>query len=466
MYGNTIKGEVDLGKDVTKGSYSYGLFFHHNTVGWDSPMSVSTCGLQMEQTVQGLIVAHNTFKNLDCPIWMCQYNYADDYVDDVWIQANLMYNCGMSSSSSGWGIRFESGSNIRPQYYDNINIWNNTIVAYTSFPGRYGIELPTHASVTNTMNINVSNNIIKGFITAGIYGRDQSPSSAPAIDQLTLADNNLYGCGNSNDPLYSGFTPTNYTITGAIKTDPLFVSSSNFHLTASSPGVGNGTNKSIPQDLDGVAYLNPPSCGCYEYGSAPIPPTPVSSITVIGSGGVITITIRGGTLQIIETVLPADATDKTVTWSVTAGTGTATISATGLLTALTNGTVTVRATANDGSAVYGEVVITIENQIPIPVTPGKSIAPSGWHIPTYNEMEALRSFLDPINSDPNANYAGGPMKSVSATHWNPPNSGATNSSGFNAIGAGTRSGLDGSFSSEKDATEFWNNNDATLIYGG
>ena len=62
------------------------------------------------------------------------------------------------------------------------------------------------------------------------------------------------------------------------------------------------------------------------------------------------------------TVLPANAIDKTVTWSVTPGTGTATISSSGLLTAATNGTVTVVATANDGSKVTGSKVITISNQ--------------------------------------------------------------------------------------------------------
>ena len=40
---------------------------------------------------------------------------------------------------------------------------------------------------------------------------------------------------------------------------------------------------------------------------------------------------------------------------------------TGLVTAVSNGTVTARATANDGSGVYGQLTITISNQV-IPVT--------------------------------------------------------------------------------------------------
>jgi uncharacterized protein YjdB len=93
---------------------------------------------------------------------------------------------------------------------------------------------------------------------------------------------------------------------------------------------------------------------------------PVTSITVTGEGGVTEISTENGTLQLTASVLPADATDKTVTWSISEGTGQATISSTGLVTAISNGTVTARATANDGSGVYGTLMITISNQF-VPV---------------------------------------------------------------------------------------------------
>ena len=93
----------------------------------------------------------------------------------------------------------------------------------------------------------------------------------------------------------------------------------------------------------------------------------VTSITVTGAGGATTISTTGGTLQLSAAVLPANASNKTVTWTVTNGTGQATISTGGLVTAVADGTVTARATANDGSGVYGTLVITISNQT-IPVT--------------------------------------------------------------------------------------------------
>ena len=89
----------------------------------------------------------------------------------------------------------------------------------------------------------------------------------------------------------------------------------------------------------------------------------VASITVTGAGSATTITVLEGTLQMNAALLPADATIKTVTWSVVNGTGSATISSSGLLTAVSNGTVTVKATSNSNDDVLGSLVVTISNQV-------------------------------------------------------------------------------------------------------
>ena len=94
---------------------------------------------------------------------------------------------------------------------------------------------------------------------------------------------------------------------------------------------------------------------------------PVTGITVTGEGGATTITRDNGTLALTATVTPANATNKSVTWSITNGTGQATINSSGVVTAVADGTVTARATANDGSGIYGQLVITISGQV-IPVT--------------------------------------------------------------------------------------------------
>jgi hypothetical protein len=374
MYGNTIKGEIDFGKDVTYGTYSYGVYFHHNIVGWDAVQSVSTNGIQFEQTGQGIIVTHNTFKNLDVPIYFCQYNYADDYLEDIWIYTNLLYNVGRSNASSGWGIRFESGTNILPRYNKNIYIWNNTIVAYSNFPAQYGIELPTHASEATTTNIDVRNNIIVGFGTAGIIGRKQNSSSTPAIDHLNIQDNVIYGNGNNNNAQFLGVTLTNYTNDGGIKNDPLFVSSpSNLHLSSSaSPAYHTGTSVIFPYnntDYDELIWNNPPSIGAYEFsGTAIIVPTvtttSITNITTTTATGGGNVTSDGGGTVTAKGVCWSISTNPTISNGKTSdGTGIGIF--TSNITTLTAGTIYhVRAYAtNSAGTAYGADLMFTTNEI-------------------------------------------------------------------------------------------------------
>ncbi len=88
----------------------------------------------------------------------------------------------------------------------------------------------------------------------------------------------------------------------------------------------------------------------------------VQSITVKGEDNVSTIDEKGGTLRLVAELNPTDATDKSITWSITSGGSFASISSDGLLTALADGVVTVKVMANDGSEVFDEIEITITNQ--------------------------------------------------------------------------------------------------------
>ena len=61
--------------------------------------------------------------------------------------------------------------------------------------------------------------------------------------------------------------------------------------------------------------------------------------------------------------------------------------------------------------------------------------PVGWHLPDDTEWDLLRDFLDPTAVGDN-NNAGGKMKEAGTAHWNIPNTGATNSSGFTGLPGG------------------------------
>jgi len=96
---------------------------------------------------------------------------------------------------------------------------------------------------------------------------------------------------------------------------------------------------------------------------------------------------------------------------------------------------------------------------------GTGICSAGWHVPTSNESLALRNYLDPVNNSAITNLAGGLMKEAGLTYWNTPNTGATNTSGFNARGSGIRTNT-GAFGSLGVNMSLWNTRDYDATYGG
>ncbi len=99
---------------------------------------------------------------------------------------------------------------------------------------------------------------------------------------------------------------------------------------------------------------------------------------------------------------------------------------------------------------------------PVPTGYVRGICPAGWHIPSNAEFLILADYLGGVN------IAGGKMKETGFSHWNSPNTGALNTSGFTALGAGDRASWGsfhdftnhGSFYSTDDissqTTHYWN----------
>lgn len=71
----------------------------------------------------------------------------------------------------------------------------------------------------------------------------------------------------------------------------------------------------------------------------------------------------GNTLALVATVLPADATDKSVSWSSSSD-AVATVDASGKVTAVSKGTATIKAEAKDGSGKYASCSVTVETPCP------------------------------------------------------------------------------------------------------
>jgi uncharacterized protein (TIGR02145 family) len=87
---------------------------------------------------------------------------------------------------------------------------------------------------------------------------------------------------------------------------------------------------------------------------------------------------------------------------------------------------------------------------PVPTGNVQGICPAGWHLPTDAEWTILTNFLG------GESVAGGAMKEAGNMHWELPNTGATNSSGFTGLpGGGRWYGLGTTFQGLSTNGLFW-----------
>ena len=114
---------------------------------------------------------------------------------------------------------------------------------------------------------------------------------------------------------------------------------------------------------------------------------------------------------------------------------------------------------NKNEATYGDTYGALYNWYTIGTG---NLCPAGWHVSTDAEWTALTTYPG------GESVAGGKLKETGTTHWNSPNTGATNETGFTALPGGSRS-HDGTFyyiwyggywwsSTEGSAKSAWNRN--------
>jgi uncharacterized protein (TIGR02145 family) len=91
---------------------------------------------------------------------------------------------------------------------------------------------------------------------------------------------------------------------------------------------------------------------------------------------------------------------------------------------------------NNDSATYAATYGKLYNWYA--VNDPRGLAPAGWHIPSDEEWDSMETCLGGVT------VAGGEMKETGTIHWQSPNAGATNSSGFTAL-PGSERNYDGAF---------------------
>ncbi len=102
-----------------------------------------------------------------------------------------------------------------------------------------------------------------------------------------------------------------------------------------------------------------------------------------------------------------------------------------------DGTNVADAKATDNYATYGVLynwTAAMDGEASSTTNPSgiQGVCPTGWHLPSDAEWTVLTDYLG------GESVAGGKLKETGTTHWNSPNTGATNETGFTALPGGYR----------------------------
>jgi len=94
----------------------------------------------------------------------------------------------------------------------------------------------------------------------------------------------------------------------------------------------------------------------------------------------------------------------------------------------------------------------------------QGVCPTGWHLPSDAEWKQLEMFLGMTQAEADAigwrgTDEGDKLKETGTTHWNSPNTGATNSSGFTALPGGIRYS-NGTFVAIGNQGDWWTSTDS------
>ena len=90
----------------------------------------------------------------------------------------------------------------------------------------------------------------------------------------------------------------------------------------------------------------------------------------------------------------------------------------------------------------------------------QGVCPNGWHVPSDDEWKTLETYLGMSQTEADelglrGTNEGGKLKETGTTHWNSPNTGATNESGFSALPGGYRKNSDGTNTDMGSLAVWW-----------
>lgn len=195
-----------------------------------------------------------------CGIFIYLSNIFSDAPNNIEIDNNTIMNCLNPGISVHGTITF-AGTSVHDNYIRNNIIYN------CDATGHYQIYIYDLAGV---LNQTFQNNLLysTGVTDLVYYGHSATNDYAHTIAEFN-AEN-----GTASD-----------VVSGNIGGDPLFVSTTNFHLKTASPAIGAGLNVGLLTDYSGKNIPLLPTIGAYEYGVN----VAISGGKILTSGGKILV---------------------------------------------------------------------------------------------------------------------------------------------------------------------------------
>jgi hypothetical protein len=321
IYNNTYNGAATIDiVDVRKGDYDYGLKIYNNDFLVTAPIAYGGghegqgIGLEERGYCEGVEITRNYFKNYPVGVWWygpnedTAYTKYDVYFRDITIAYNIFETIGYTDYTAV-PILFSSLNTTGYDFFvDDININNN--VAY----GGTSESFIRWNHVGTFDDISINNNIVH-TLAWGTQISFNRNTAGGTIANLTVNNNIFYNTGGTTIG-FTNVTPTIYTHTNNLTSNPAFVSSSDFHLTEGSPAIDAGIGVGLTLDYEGNAVGASPDIGAYEYDSAP--PDDPPGLPVLSTTAISTIWTRGATSGGNITENGGAVTARGVCWSTSA----------------------------------------------------------------------------------------------------------------------------------------------------
>jgi hypothetical protein len=281
IYNNIFNGVATLDiVDVRKGTSDFGCKVHDNLFTAPKQTATNAHGIQAidfeeRGAIQDCYVYNNHFKNINTGVQVDAYASTTDktYIggnirmERIYIYYNIFENVGNTTNSYSSPIAIkpeEPEGSTTNLIWDQIYIDNNTIISGTTYKCYVGVSCETGGAMSN---IFIRNNILVGAYLYPVYFSYNLPGTDTSFSVL----NNLYYSNGTNAIGYNGMNIgdiSGFTLSNPTPANPLFVSTTDFHLQGTSPAIGTGihiTTPPITTDFEGVPIGNPPDIGAYEF---------------------------------------------------------------------------------------------------------------------------------------------------------------------------------------------------------